>query len=264
MKAVKMVLCAAAVAAVGTLVAQDISLNKAADWNKNPAIKDGDGSLVVSKRVMMSGALFEVDPAKTYTIKCSTMAADIKGNDKSWVLLGFQVYDKDNKQIFCEHVNAFPNAISEVAEDAAKGAKTLKVKDASKFRKLASAILVRDAKEDFSDLPNRKIIGRGGIESITKQGDVWEITLVKPLLADVKAGTVVREHGGGGYLYTGGTKYVGDKWITMTGTITGTSKFGWGSKGWPVGTVKARPMILVNWSNKDLTTLFKDVSVTVK
>ena len=264
MKTVKMMLCAAALAAVGTLAAQEQTLNKASDWNKSPAIADGDGVLTVSKATLMIGKMFEVDPAKTYTIKCSVQAKDLKGTDKSWVLVGFQAFDKNNAEISCQSVNVIPAAITEVAADAAKGAKSLIVKDGSKFRKSTSAAIVADAKADFSDLPNRNIVFRGAIDAITQKDGAWEITLKQPLLKDVKAGTTIREHGMGGYLYTAGSAQVGSSPVTMSGSISGVSTKGWNSKVWPVGTVKARPLILANWSRKDLVTEFKDITLTVK
>lgn len=252
---------AAALIAAGTLAAQEQTFNTAADWNKSAAVTDVDGLLNVKNRAMLSGKKFTVDPSKTYTIKFSVRTQNAQDNDFSWVLGGFRVFDKNGREISCIHVNPVAGTLTEVAADAAKGATVIQLKDASKFRN-RSAGLVADAKEDFSDLPNRNLIG--SIKEFKKNGEVWDVTLVKPLAKDIKAGTAVREHAFGGYLYTAGAKNVKGDWVTMTGTIKGMSEKGWSSRVWPVGTVSAQFIILVNWKNKQLDTQFKDVTFTVK
>ena len=261
--ATKFLLGAAAVIAVGTIGAQDQTLNSAADWMKNPAASDADGLLTVSRQTILTGKKFTVDPAKTTTISFSARANQVQGNDTSWVLGGFAVFDKDGRVISCDHVAIIPGTETAVAADAAKGATTLIVKDGSKLKKGLYHTLVAGAKKDLSDLPNRDIIARG-IKEVVQKGDVWEITLTRGLLKDVKAGTVIREHSMGGYLYTAGSKRIGKDWVTFSGKIKGSGKSGWSASVWPVGTAQAQFIILVNWSNKKLDTQFKDVVFSVK
>ena len=255
---------AAALLAAGVLSAQEVkTFNKAADWNKHPAVTDGEDCLKVSKNVFLCSPKFQIDPDKTYTLKLSVRAQDIKGKDFSWCLAGFEVFDKDGKSISCDTVNAVPGTFTTVAADAAKGSSVLMVKDASKFRKGSPYIIVSGAKDDFSDLPNRKLLARG-IDKVEKKDDAWEVTLKGKLVADAKAGDAIREHSMGGFLYTAGGRNVVDKWVTMQGKIKGSSKFGWAGNKWPAGAVSARFIILVNWNNKKLETQLKDISMTIE
>ena len=80
----------------------------------------------------------------------------------------------------------------EVVEDAPKGAKVIKVKDASKFKK-PYGTLNAGAKADLSDLPNFNVLGY--VTDFVQKDDVWEVSLQYPLRAPVKAGTAVRESG---------------------------------------------------------------------
>ena len=65
----KVMIGSAVMLAAGTLAAQTIELNKAADWMKNPAIIEKDGMLTVSKQVFfVSAKTFDIDPGKTYTL----------------------------------------------------------------------------------------------------------------------------------------------------------------------------------------------------
>ena len=215
---------AAALIAAGTIAAQEQTLNTAADWNKNAALTDVDGLLNAKNRTILSGKKFTVDPSKAYTIKFSVRTQNAQGYDFSWVLSGFKVYDKNGREIHSIYVNPVSETLTEVVADAAKGATVIQLKDASKFRN-KYVVLVANAKADFSDLPNYNLIGR--ITGVKKNGTVWEATLAKPLTKDVKAGTSVREHFSGGYLYTAGAKNVKGDWVTMTGMIKGMSKKGW-------------------------------------
>ena len=254
---------AAVLMAVGTLAAQEQTFNTAADWDKNPAVSEADGVLTVKNRVMLSSSRkFKVDPTKTYTLKLSARAQNASDNDSSRVLAGFLPYDKNGKMILSLHVNIIPGTLTEVVADAARGDKSLRVKDGSKFQK-GYMTIVADAREDLSDLPNYNIVAMR-ISDVVKKDDGWEVILQNPLLKAVKAGTLVREHAMGGYLYTGGTKEVKSDWVKMSGSIKGMSKSGYFARIWPAGTDQAQVIILSNWKNKKLDTQYKDVTLSVK
>ncbi len=260
----KMMIGAVLLSAVGVLGAQEApaSLNAAADWTKDPNVSDADGVLNVKKQTRIFSAKFDIDPSKKYTLKfsCRTVNAE-KDGDRSLIFAGFAVFDKNGREINSYHSSVVPNTMTEVVEDAPKGAKVIKLKDCSKFKK-PYGTLAADAKEDLSDLPNFNFLGY--ISDFASKDGVWEVSLLYPLNRPVKAGTVVREHMRGGYLYTAGVKTAGKDWITMSGTITGMSKGSWNGRVWPAGAVKARVVILSNWNNKKLETQFKDISLTVK
>jgi hypothetical protein len=262
---VKMMVGAALLTACGTLFAQEppTALNSAADWNKNANVTDVDGVINVKKNnIILFSKKFDIDPAKKYTLKFSCRAVNMeKDGDRSQIYAGFNVFDKNGRTLNCFNCLPVPNTMTEVVEDAPKGAKTIKVKDASKFKKPYGTINA-GAKADLSDLPNFNMLGN--VTDFVQKDGVWEVSLQYPLRVPVKAGTAVREHLRGGYLYTAGIKSAGKDWITMSGTITGMKNGTWTGRVWPGGAVKAQVVILVNWNNKKLETQFKDVSLTVE
>lgn len=261
---VKMMVGAALLTAFGTVVAQEppAALNSAADWNKNANVTDVDGVINVKKNTSLFSKKFDIDPTKKYKLKFTCRAVNMeKDGDRSMIYAGFSVFDKNGRVLNCYNCLPVPNTMTEVVEDAPKGANIIKVKDASKFRKPYGTINA-GAKADLSDLPNFNMLGY--VKDFVQKDDVWEVTLQYPLRAPVKAGTVVREHLRGGYIYTAGVKSAGKDWMTMSGTITGMKNGTWTGSVWPGGAVKAQVVILVNWNNKKLETQFKDVSLTVE
>jgi len=265
MKSIAKLMVGAAVMTVfGTISAQELpaSLNKASDWNKNANVSDVDGVINVKKQSALFSKRFNIDPAKKYTLKLSVRSINQKNEkDKSAVFAGFTVFDKKGRTIGSIHSAAVPGTMTEVVEDAAKGATVVKIKDGSKFAK-KWGVIVAGAKQDLSDLPNFNWLGN--VKSIESKDGVWELTLEKPLARNVKAGTVVREHMRGGYLYTAGIKHAGKDWITMSGSISGVKAGSWNYKFWPAGAVKAQIVILANWTKKDLETQLKDISLTAE
>lgn len=264
MKASMKLLFGAAALIAGTLSAQEPVVqdftNPALWQQKYPSVQKTDSGLLIKGKVLLSSQKITIDPAKTYTVNFEATSKQPDGKP-SWVLVGFDVYGKDGKQITSAHVGALKGTLTSVVEDAAKGATVLKVKDASKYRK-PSAVIALDAKEDFSDLPNYNITSP--VKDIVKNGDVWEITLSRPLAKDVKAGTLVREHGMGGYLYTHTPNVKADP-VIRSASINGIGTFGWMGSKWPAGTASVRFMILVNWSGApNAETLFKTLSLTIK
>ncbi len=262
----KVMIGSAVMLAAGTLAAQTVELNKAADWQKNPAIIEKDGILTTSKQVLFtSEKTFDVDPDKTYTIKLSARdnLKDKSAKDNCWVLFGFTVMDKNGRTISPPHVNLVAGTETVLAADAKKGSKTILVKDASKWKPIDYHYICADAKADLSDLPNYNFVGIG-IAKIEKKENGFEVTLKNTVPADFKAGTALRVHAGGGYLYTGGNLYTDNNWKVMTGSIKGMAKSGWANNVWPKSTAKAKLVILANWNNKPADLQFKDISITIK
>lgn len=260
----KFMLGAAVLAAAGSLAAQEFTFNKAADWKKSKLVSDGDGVLEIKSQAMMtSGQKFDVDPEKTYTVKFSVCAPDAVAKKLPWVLGGFAVYDKTGRPISCIQDCVVAKTLTEVTADAKKGDSVLMVKDGSKFKKSAACGVVVGAKEDLSDLPNRNIVA-SGIKNIEQKGDAWEITTIRPLVKDVKAGTSVRLHSAGGYIYTAGSKLVGKNWVTMSGNIKGMRPGSWNGAVWPAGAAKAEFIILANWNGQKTPVQIKDVTLTIK
>ena len=269
-KGMKLGLGTAVLLAAGALIAQEQTqtFNSAADWKAHPpklqsAISEADGMLTVKgpAGVMLIGKKFKIDPAKKYTLKLSVQANNAEGKVSSLVFAGFNVFDEKGRQINSNNVCIVAGTLTEVAADAAKGSKVIAVKDGSKF-KTGYKSIVTNAKEDLSDLPNFNVLG--DVKAVEQKGDVWEITLTRPLSKDIKAGTMIREHFQNGFLYTAGARGVGQQLITMKGTITGENRGIWKSTAWPTGAVTAQIIILTNWQHKKIDTQFKDITLTVE
>jgi hypothetical protein len=71
---------------------------------------------------------------------------------------------------------------------------------AAKWKKLGHSFFAIDAKKDFSDLPNYKII-RAPITNIEKCAEGYKITLGVKMPRDIAKGTTVRQHISGGYIW---------------------------------------------------------------
>ena len=251
-----------AAACIGMLSAQEIfSVTEPTDFIQSKRIAKADDALSVKGvNHLFSSKLFTLDPAKKYHISgefCQKAGKPMVG------FLGFAPYDGKNRSIDARKVNANKNSQTEVAEDAKKGDKVVKVKDASKWNtKNKYSFLTFGVKEDFSDLPNGDQLTTIA-PNARQNGDAWEIVLRSPLTKDIAAGTPVRQQfDGASYIYTAGSCKLSDKWITRKGTISGIAPVGnvW-NKMWK-GTEKVRIVILFLSGDKTSEALFRNVKVT--
>ena len=250
-----------AAVSVGMLSAQEvISLTKPEDFNlPKKIVKANDAFSAKGVYSVVSAKSFTLDPAKKYQISGEFCQ---KGGKQITVLLGFAPYDAQNKQITSSSVNAVGGTLTEVAADAKKGDKVIKVKNASKWLTKGLVFVALNAKKDFSDLPNADQLSTA-VPNAKKNGEVWEILLRKPLAKNIAAGTLVRQHSdGGSYIYTAGSAKLTDKWITRKGVISGIAPFGnVPNKMWK-GTAKVKVLILVTSGDADSEVLFRNIKVT--
>ena len=258
----KLSVCFLAAVCAGMLPAQEIfSVAEPADLNHSKRIvKEGDAFLVKGSVIFYSAKNFTLDPAKKYQISGEFC---LKAGKPAMVYLGFVPFDGQNRQIMANMVSIVKDTQTEVAEDAKKGDKIIKVKDASKWNvKTPFGYIAFGAKADFSDLPNSDRLSTAKPHA-RQQGEVWEILLKKPLTKDIAAGTPVRQHqDGSAFMYTGGIKKVTDQWLTMQGTVSGTSAFGlpW-NKMWK-GTKSVKLMLRLAYGDDTSEVLFRNVKVT--
>lgn len=251
-------LFAAGILAAGA--AELASINKPADLTTPKAVTEANGVLSgKGNKYLFSRKLVKIDPAKKYQISGEFRTA---AGPSGLVYLGFAPCDAKGNITQARAVNTVANTQTEVAEDAKKGSKTIKVKDASKWNKTSKySWMVFGAKDDFSDLPNMNAVSTVP-QSFKQDGDVWEVALKTPLKADIAAGTKVRQQlDGASYMYSAGAFKVGDKWIARKGIAAGMAKNGNPSnKFWP-GTVTARIVILVLGAKNDTVTEFRNIKV---
>ena len=251
-----------AAACIGMLSAQEIfSVAEPADFIQAKRIaKAEDAFAVKGNSYLFSTKSFTLDPEKKYQISGEFC---LKAGKPMVVYLGFAPYDGKNRIIDARKVNVNKTSLTEVAEDAKKGDKVIKVKDASKWNtKTKYSYITFGAKEDYSDLPNRDQQATV-VPNAQQNGDAWDILLRKPLTKDIAAGTPVRQQfDGASYIYTAGSCKLSDKWITRKGTISGIAPVGnvW-NKMWK-GTEKVRVVILFLSGDKTSEALFRNIKVT--
>ena len=140
----------------------------------------------------------KIDPAKKYVISVKLKQT---GEKPVKVWIGFIPTTNKGKEIYPQHICKSNASMTTLAEGAAKGAKTIKVKDASKWKKGKYYYIAFNAKKDMSDLPN--FVLSSMISKIEKTGDAYTVTLTNPLKKAYPADTQVRQHRSGGtYVYT--------------------------------------------------------------
>ncbi len=251
-----------AAACTGMLSAQEIfSVAEPTDFIQSKKISKADDALSVKGiSYLFSTKMFTLDPAKKYQISGEFCQ---KAGKPMVVFLGFAPYDGKGRIIDARKVNVNKNSQTEVAADAKKGDKIIKVKDASKWNtKTKYSYITFGAKEDYSDLPNGDQQATAA-PNAQQNGEVWEILLRKPLTKDIAAGTPVRQQfDGASYIYTAGSCKLSDKWITRKGTISGIAPVGnvW-NKMWK-GTEKVRVVILFLSGDGTSEVLFRNIKVT--
>ncbi len=263
MKATKMMLGALALFTMGTLAAQTTTFNELADWTMSPknCATLADGVFTVKgSSLMVSTKTFDVDPAKTYTVKAM---AKTSGTEKSMFYFGFRLYDKDGKQIESTMTGIVAQTDTELVAPAKKGDTVIKVKDGSKWKVRSWSGFVYNSDPSLSDLPNRNYLACP-LKEMKQEGDAWTLTFSRPLKVDLPAGTKVRQHSGGGYMYTGKYGQLTGDWKTFTGSAKGLLKVGFNYAKFAPGTARVSVLMLVNWGNKNATAEIKDISLEIK
>ncbi len=241
--------------------AQTLDFNKPEDWSQNKgAFKDGVLTYQDQWRIT-SSAMTKIEPTAQYTLSLEAKGPAV--SSKPLTMLGaFAVYDADKKEIQPYEVVYVKGTETELAAPAAVGDTTLRLKDASKWRKNIKTIAF-NVKDDFSDLPNREVLVEG-INEITAKDGAYELTLKTPMKKDWPAGTKVRQHIYSSPLFVFRNPVSGE-WTRMTGVVSGVSDGknpNHTGKWWP-GAVYFRPMILVSPKTKDAVEL-KNIAVEVK
>ena len=232
---------------------QEFAKNRQVTFNGDIMTFKGAGSLVFKP--------IKLDPTAKYTL---TVTLRKDGKEKAFAYhCGFYCFDKTGRMITCDNISSSKQSFTSLVKDVKVGDKTVTVKDGSKWKK--SGFVAFNAKQDYSDLPNRTTVGN--ITKVEKQGDAWVITLDKPVKKAYAAGTNVRNHFPGGYVYSTAGGKLTDDWKTVSGTISGVNPpetGGYFKKFWTT-TVTIRPMILLNWNWGDRTgsTQIKDVTLTI-
>jgi hypothetical protein len=238
---------------------QILEIQSPEDWRNAKGVKAIENGEVeiTGKATLISKKSFKIDPEKIYRISAEFKTAE---GTPGMSYLGFLVRDEKGRQISAYVVNAVPNTQTEVLEAVAVTDTQIKIKDGSKWKFQPHHRIVLNAADDYSDLPNNAMINVA-IKEVKQDGDVYVVTLEKAVGKAIDAGTKIRLHAGGGYLYTGSARKAGNDWMTLSGTIGGIAKFGWDPRSWPKSTATAEILILANWPNSEAKTLVRNIKV---
>jgi len=246
--------------------AEDASIAKR--WSKHLTLNtedkvSGESSCLAAKGSITakSPGFIEIDPTKTYKLSGSFKSV---GKDQGRCYLGLIMYNAKKRLIHRNHITHKAGSQTKLAADAKAGDTVIKLADCSKWdtRKLNRKLVAFGAKDDLSDLPNTDL--SFPIAKLEKQGDVYEVTLTKPLKKDYPAGTEVREHyRTGGYQYcAAANKPIPNEWTKYSAIIKGINSKGPSNKQFWPGTKYVKAVIIMNYRAKkdqDCQTLFDDV-----
>ena len=259
----KKVIIFASVLAAGLLAAETLNITTSAQITPSRNVTaDAKGVLTFKGScASYSTQIFDFDPAKKYTV--SGDFRQIAGKTPAVLFFGFQPLTAQNREILIPNTQIIPGTDTELTADVAFGAKELRVKDASKWRKGYRFAINTDP--SLKDLPNFNVIQSASL-SMTKEGDDWKVTFAQPIRIALKKGTRVRQHGLGGAMYPAAPAVrINGNWKTYKGTASGILKtHGYTYNKFPLGTAKVRMIIFVNLGQKDAVTEVKNLTLKVE
>ena len=220
---------------------------------KMSAVVD-NGSYITSKKYI------PVEAGKKYVLTGNFKSL---GESLSKVYYGFICYDKNKKRITTLSANVILDSGTTLAQECKKGDKTLIIKANNKWKKGYGVVF--NAKDDFSDLPNREIAYKI-IKVVPKDGNM-ELELSAPVKKAYPAETKVRMHTSkyGSYLYTaiaGAMVPKSIKAYSGTASLAKPGQIGWSYL--RPGTAFVKLVILPNYGKKkDEKLLYNDLTLKV-
>lgn len=242
--------------------AEVINLTDADTWMPcGNVLFHNDTATSTGKVFLRSKQIFNIDPAKKYSIKLSIVSKNVPAT----VYVAFLPLGKNNAELHTYSFQAHPNTLTQVAADAKKGDNKIIVRYGDHWKVRPASCVVKNAKADNSDIPNSNYL-TGELASSVKKGNLWELTFKTPLVSDVKAGSFIRQHINGGYIYFGGRKNLTPKQeVVMQGTITGRAAPGlYRNNQWPHNLQKAQLILLLDWTGKNAMIEIKDAALTIE
>ena len=177
-----------------------------------------------------------VDPAKKYRISFEYRLAPGSKPVNNFYL-GPVGFDAKGVKVVSSTQNVVAGSDTIIVEAATAGDTVIKIKNGSKWL-VKWSFAAFDTKPDLSDLPNTDLVS---VKAVEKTGDVWSITLARPLKKDYAAGTNVRnQRAGATYRYVVYDK-VPAEWKKVDAVIQGCAREGAPgyARKWRLGTVQA-------------------------
>ncbi|MBR2439720.1 MAG: hypothetical protein IKB25_05960 [Lentisphaeria bacterium] len=242
----KKVLICSALLLAGVSFAADAGLtglNDAAAWKKAAmtAGKDGAAMEVVRPGMLEFPQAVKIDPAKKY--RFSGEVRKSPDAPTGMFLAGYVLYDKDNKQIMTQHIRAIAGTMTELAAAANAGDTTVKIKNGARWNTKGAHYVAFNA----GTYPNRDLSEQ--IKNVQRTGNVWTVTLTKPLKKAYKAGTKVQIQASGAHFSPVNIAKPDGTWKKFSFDIQGVDTVVQrnSTKFWP-GAVSFKPMIMPNWN----------------
>ena len=254
-------LAASCIAVVSAEENELLKIESPADFQETASITQAkDGVVIKGKGIFLSKEELAVDPSVKYRISGEFR---MKSGKPASVWLGFCPFDKKGSRIYPGYVNPVKDTQTVLAEDAKKGDKFLKVKDASKWdTKLPYGYIAFKTADGYSDLPN-PTIRKTVVPNAQKNGDVWEVMLAKPMGVNYPAGTQVRQHGdNAAFIYTCPKRKITEEWAPCTGMISGISDYGIQGRMFWRGTYKVRILVLLTDADEQSETEVRNIKFT--
>ena len=259
----KKIMTFASVLAAGLLAAETLSITQPAQITPSKNITADENGVLTFKGscASYSTKVFDFDPSKKYTV--SGDFRQIAGSKPAVLFFGFQPMTAKNRDILLPNTLIIPGTDTVLTADVASGAKELRVKDASKWRKGYRFAIHTDP--TLKDLPNFSVIHCNSA-AMVKEGDDWKVTFAQPIRIALKKGTPVRQHGLGGAMYPAAPAVrLSTNWKTYKGSAAGIFKtHGYAYTKFPIGTAKVRMIIFVNLGQKDAVTEVKNLALKVE
>ena len=238
---------------LAAFAAETIKLNSPEIWFKAPPrVQFDENGISIDDKgrvTIFSAAIYDVDPFKSYTL---SMTVKNNGTEPAYTLFGFVPLDANAKNIPCASVRDGRGSLTELAADAKKGDDFIIIKNAHNWNfKAGNGHVAFNAKLDYSDMPNNNVVANQTKSEMQEDG-TCKVFLRTKLNADYPAGTLVRQHYSGGYLYTAGAVNIkpGEEKV-LKGTIRGLdAPGGFNTRIWPVGTAKTKLVLYHDLNNK--------------
>ena len=223
---------------------------------------DGKLSAVVDNRAyILSKTFIPVESGKKYILSGSFKST---GKALSKVYYGFKCFDKKKRHIATYHSNAMLGTDTTLAQECKKGDKSIVIVKAKKMWTKNYAVAF-NAKDDFSDLPNREIVYK--ILKVVPKGENLELQLSKGVTKSYPAGTKVREHSPSYGTFTYTTicgKKIPNTMKTYSKTATIAKPGQMGMQYLRPGTAFVKILILPNYGKKkDEKLVYTDLSLKV-
>jgi len=191
-------------------------------------------------------AIIPVDGTKTYKYTGWFKSADAQ---KPTVFFGLSPLTENKKAINSLNINAMPATEAVLAEACTPDDTIIKIKNISNWNvDDGNAFIAFDVDDsgEYKDLPNFNV-ATSEVLKVERKDAVFEATLKRACEMNYSAGTKIRLHHSGGYLYAAHIKeFQSNEWTQISGEIQGTSKDGDRARGkqfWP-GTKYVKVVVL--------------------